>query len=34
MAGLMLAVNSGVGQRGIIHNPMRVHLLPQKMILP
>ncbi len=32
MAGLMLAVNGGIGQRGIIHNPVRVHLLPQRMI--
>ncbi len=34
LAGLFLAVNGGVGQRRIIHNPMRVHLLPQRMILP
>jgi hypothetical protein len=34
MAGLMLAADGGVGQRGIIHNPVQVHLLPQKMILP
>ncbi len=27
MAGLMLAVGGGMGQRGIIHNPMWVHLL-------
>jgi hypothetical protein len=34
MAGLLLAVNGSVGQRGIIHNPVWVHLLPQRMILP
>ncbi len=34
LAGLLLAVDGGVGQRGIIHNPVRVHLLPQRMILP
>jgi hypothetical protein len=33
MAGLMLVVDGGMGQRGIIHNPVRVHLLPQRMIL-
>ncbi len=33
MAGLMLAVDGGMGQRGIIHNPVRVHLLLQRMIL-
>ncbi len=32
MAGLMLVVDGRVGQRGIIHNPVRVHLLPQRMI--
>ncbi len=34
MAKLMLVNNGGVRQRGIIHNPVRVHLLPQRMILP
>ncbi len=34
MAGLMLAVSGSVGQRRIIHNPVQVHLLPQRMILP
>ncbi len=34
MAGLMLVVDGGVGERGIIHNPVWVHLLLQKMILP
>jgi hypothetical protein len=34
MARLMLVVNDSVGQRGIIHNPVWVHLLPQRMILP
>jgi hypothetical protein len=34
MAGLMLAVDGGVGWRGIIHNPVRVHLLLQRMIIP
>jgi hypothetical protein len=34
MVGLMLAVDGGVGQRGIIHNLVQVHLLPQRMIFP
>jgi hypothetical protein len=34
MAGLMLVVNGGVGQRGIIHNPVQVNLVLQRMILP
>jgi hypothetical protein len=33
MARLMLVVDGGMGQRGIIHNPVCVHLLPQRMIL-
>jgi hypothetical protein len=33
LAGLLLVVDCGVGQRGIIHNPVWVHLLPQRMIL-
>ncbi len=33
MAGLTLVVDGSVGQRGIIHNPVRVHLLLQRMIL-
>ncbi len=32
MAGLMLLVNGGVGHRGIIHNPVRVHLLMKRMV--
>jgi hypothetical protein len=27
-------VNGRVGQRGIIHNPVQVHLLPQRMFFP
>ncbi len=34
MAGYMLVVDGGVGQREIIHNPVRVHLLLQRIILP
>ena len=34
MAWLMLVAGGGVGQRGIIHKPVRVHLLPHRMILP
>jgi hypothetical protein len=34
MAVLMLAVDGSMGQRGIIHNPVQVQLLPQRMILP
>ncbi len=34
LAWLLLVVNGGVGQRGIIHNPLRVHLLPHIMMLP
>jgi hypothetical protein len=33
MVGLMLVVDCRVGQRGIICNPVRVHLLPQRMLL-
>ncbi len=33
MARLMLVANGGMGQRGIIRKPVRVHLLPQRMIL-
>ncbi len=33
-AGLLQAVDGDVGQRGIIHNPVQVHLLLQRMILP
>ncbi len=33
MAGFMLVADGEVGQRGIIHNPVWVHLLPQRMIL-
>jgi hypothetical protein len=33
MVGLMLVVDGGMGQRGITHNPVRVHLQPQRMIL-
>jgi hypothetical protein len=31
---LLFAVNSGVGPRGVIHNPVQVHLLPQRFALP
>ncbi len=34
LAWLLFAVNGGVGQRGVIHNPVRVHLLLQRMTLP
>ncbi len=34
IASLMVVVDGGVGQRGIIHNPVGVHLLLQRMILP
>jgi hypothetical protein len=33
LAWLLFAVDGGVGQRGIIHNPIRVHLLWQRMTL-
>ncbi len=33
MAGLILAVNGSGELRGIIHNPLLVHLLPQRMTL-
>jgi hypothetical protein len=34
MGGLILAVYGSMGQRGIIHNPVQIHLLLQRMILP
>jgi hypothetical protein len=34
LARLLFADNGGMGQRGIIHNPVRVHLLPQRITLP
>jgi hypothetical protein len=34
LAWLLLADNGGMGQRGVIHNPVWAHLLPQRMILP
>jgi hypothetical protein len=34
MARLMLFVDGSMGHRGIIHNPVQVHLLPQRMIFP
>ena len=34
LAWLLFAVDGGVGQRGIIHTPVRVHLLPQRITLP
>ncbi len=34
MARLMLLDIGGMGQRGIIRKPVRVHMLPQRMILP
>jgi hypothetical protein len=33
MAWLMLVADSGMGQRGIIHKPVRVHLPLHRMIL-
>ncbi len=34
MLACLLSVDAGsVGQRGIIHNPVRVHLLPQRITL-
>jgi hypothetical protein len=32
--GLLLVVHGSMGQRRIIHNPVRVHVLPRSMILP
>ena len=29
-----VCANSDAGQRGIIHNPMQIHLLPHRIILP
>ncbi len=34
LARLLFVDNGGVGQRGIIHNPVRVHLLLQRITLP
>ncbi len=34
LARLLFADDGGVEQRGIIHNPVRVHLLPQRITLP
>ncbi len=34
LAWLLLVVDGGMGQRGIINNSVPVHLLPQRMILP
>jgi hypothetical protein len=34
LAWLLFADDGGVGQRGIIHNPVRVHLLLQRITLP
>jgi hypothetical protein len=34
LARLLFADDGGVGQRGIIHNPVRVHLLPQRITFP
>ncbi len=34
LAWLLFAVDGGVGQRGIIYNPVHVHLLPQIITLP
>jgi hypothetical protein len=34
LAWFLFAVSGGVGQRGIIHNPVRVHLVPQIITLP
>jgi hypothetical protein len=34
LAWLLFADDGGVGQRGIIHYPVQVHLLPQRITLP
>ncbi len=34
LARLLFVDNGSVGQRGIIHNPVQVHLLPQRITLP
>ncbi len=34
LARLLFADDGGVGQRGNIHNPVRVHWLPQRITLP
>ncbi len=34
LAWVLFADNGSVGQRGIIHNPMWVHLLPQRITFP
>ena len=34
LAWLLFVVNGGVGQRGVIHNLVHVHLLPQRITLP
>ena len=34
LARLLFADDGSVGQRVIIHNPVRVHLLPQRITLP
>jgi hypothetical protein len=34
LAWLLFADAGGAGRRGIIHNPVRVHLLPQRITLP
>ncbi len=34
LAWFLFVDDGGAGQRGIIHNPVQVHLLPQRITLP